>query len=115
MPHRWFRAFWLGKPRRQRRQRIHRYFDCTWLSPWGEERARVSSLSPTGCYIESRVSVPAEGALIREITITLPTGRLNLQGTAIDAIQGVGFAVRFTKLDTNTSDRLRVLIHGARR
>ena len=64
MPQRWLSALglgktrrhWLGKPHRQRPQRIARYFDCTWVTAWGEERARVSSLSLTGCYIESRFS-----------------------------------------------------------
>jgi PilZ domain len=115
MPHRWLRALWLGKRRRQQRLRIVRYFDCTWLSAWGEEKARVSSLSPTGCYIESRFSVPTEGAIIRDITVTLPTGRITLQGTVIDPTSGIGFAVRFIDLDTNTRDRLSGLVHGAQR
>ena len=113
MPHRWLRALRLGTPRRRQRQRIARYFDCTWLSTWGEEKARVSSLSPTGCYIESRRSVPPEGALIGELTITLPTGRLDLQGTVIDAMPGVGFAVQFSELDTNTREHLSALVRGA--
>ena len=54
MPQRWLSALWLGKRRHQQRQRVDRHFDCTWRSAWGEERARVSSLSPNGCYIESR-------------------------------------------------------------
>ena len=115
MPHRWLRALWLGKQRRQQRQRIVRYFDCTWLSAWGEEKARVSSLSPTGCYIESRFSVPTEGAIVRDITVTLPTGRITLQGTVIDATRGIGFAVRFIDLDTNTRERLSGLVQGAQR
>lgn len=91
------------------------YFDCTWLSPWGEERARVSSLSLTGCYIESRFSVPPDGVVIRELTIALPTGTVNLEGTVVDAISGVGFAVQFSEFDTNTRESLNVLIDGARR
>jgi len=115
MPQRWLGARWLGKRRRQQRQRVARYFDCTWLSQWGEERARVSSLSPTGCYIESRFSVPPEGAVVREITLALPTGTVHLQGTVMDAMSGVGFAVRFSELDTKTRDCLNVLIHSAHR
>lgn len=115
----WLGARWLGKTgasgsgkeRREQRQRVARYFDCTWLSQWGEERARVSSLSPTGCYIESRRSVPAEGTVVHELTIALPTGTVTLQGTVVDAMSGVGFAVRFTDLDAPTRDCLNVLIH----
>ena len=115
MPHRWLRALGWGKQRRQQRQRIVRYFDCTWLSAWGEEKARVSSLSLTGCYIESRFAVPPVGAVVREITVTVPTGRLTLQGTVVEATSGVGFAVRFIDLDTNTRDRLSGFVQGAQR
>jgi hypothetical protein len=105
----------LAKRRRQQRQRICRYFDCTWQSQWGEERARVSSLSPNGCYIEGRFSVPPDGAVISGLTVALPGETLNLRGTVIDAMPGVGFAVRFSELDTQTRDRLRVLVHSAQR
>jgi PilZ domain len=120
MPQRWLSALWLGKRhlqqrRLQQRQRVVRYFDCTWFTAWGEERARVSSLSPNGCYIESRFSVPPDGELVRDLAIALPTGRVNLQGTVINAMSGVGFAVRFIDLDTKTRERLSALIHVAQR
>ena len=92
-----------------------RYFDCSWLSPWGQERARVSSLSLTGCYIESRFSVPPDGVVIRDLTIALPTGTVRLEGTVVDAISGVGFAVQFSQFDVKTRESLNVLIDGARR
>ena len=113
MPQRWLGGRWSGKERREQRQRVARYFDCTWLSQWGEERARVSSLSPTGCYVESRRSVPAEGTVVDELTIALPTGTVNLQGTVIDAMSGVGFAVRFTESDTKTRECLSAAIRVA--
>ena len=91
------------------------YFDCTWLSAWGEETARISSLSPTGCYIEGRFSVPPKGAVVPDITVTLPTGRIILQGTVIEATRGIGFAVRFIELDTHTRDRLSDLVEDAQR
>ena len=106
MLQRWLGAPRLGKPRRQRPQRIARYFDCTWVTAWGEERARVSSLSLTGCYIESRFSVPPDGEPVQDLTIALPTGRINLQGTVVNATSGVGFAVRFTVVLAPTGDGL---------
>ena len=115
MPQRWLRAFWVGKRVHQPRQRISRYFDCTWQSQWGEERARVSSLSANGCYIESRFSVPADGVVIRELSVALPTGALNLRGTVLSAMPGVGFAVRFGDLDPRTHERLKMLVHSAQR
>ncbi len=114
----WFRALRLGKQSRRegrQAQRLARYFDCTWVSPWGEERARVSSLSLTGCYIESRFSVPPDGVVLRELTIALPTGTVNLEGTVVDAMNGVGFAVRFSDFDSKTRESLNVVIDGAGR
>ena len=110
---RWLGALWPEKRYNRRRQRVARYFDCSWLGPWGEERARVSSLSLTGCYIESRFSVPPDGVVIRELTIGVPTGTVNLEGTVVDAMSGVGFAVRFSDVDAKTRERLNVLIAGA--
>jgi hypothetical protein len=115
MPQRWLNALWLGKQGRAQRQRIVRYFDCTWCSAWGEERSRVSSLSPTGCYIESRSSVPPVGEEIRDLTVILPTGSLGLHGTVIEATRGVGFVVRFTEVDTGTHDRLSALVEETQR
>jgi hypothetical protein len=117
MPRQWLRA-WMGSqgPGKsgQQRQRIERYFDCTWLSVWGEQRSRISSLSPAGCYIDSRFTVPAEGTVVRDITLTLPTRTLTLQGTVIGTMRGVGFAGRFTELDEDTRDELSALIYSVR-
>jgi hypothetical protein len=115
MSERWITTLWSRGGDRRQRQRINQWFDCTWQSAWGEERARVSSLSPTGCYIESRFSVPATGTAIQDLTVALPTGKVTVQGTVVDAIPGVGFALRFTELDTDTLDRLSVLVQNAHR
>jgi hypothetical protein len=67
-----------------------------------------------GSRVDSRFTVPAEGTVVREITLTLTTGTLTLQGTVIAAMRGVGFAVRFTELDKDTRDRLSALIYSVR-
>lgn len=114
----WLRTLLSGSRSRQQRQqpfrppRVSSYFDCIWHSAWGEEQARVSSLSVTGCYIETRLSVPEAGTVIRDLAITLPTGRLSVTGTVIDPIRGIGFAMRFGELDTDTRDRLSALVQA---
>lgn len=97
-----------GNDRRQQ-ERVERYFDCTWLSDWSEERSRVSNLSPAGCYIECRRAVPQEGSRLSAITIALPTGEITLQGTVVHSIRGVGFAVQFTDVDEDAQARLSAL------
>lgn len=110
---RWSGSSNSGTPYRARRHRIAHYFDCTWSSQWGLERARVSSLSPTGCYIETRISVPAEGVEISDLLVSLPTGPVSLRGTVVSAEPGIGFAMRFTQLDAPTLDSLNALTHEA--
>ena len=107
----WFKAFRLDRQHRQRRQRISRYFDCTWQSEWGPQRSRVSSLSPTGCYVEDRFTVPPSGEFVPELTVNLPGGQICVQGMVMDAMPGIGFAVRFTQVDADTQSRLRDAVH----
>jgi hypothetical protein len=107
---RWFKAARLEWEHRRRRQRIERYFNCTWQSPFGVAHARVSSLSPTGCYIENRFLVPKRDEEILELTVDLPTGPVTLEGLVIDAMPGVGFAVRFTRVEEDARECLSALV-----
>lgn len=101
-----------GSTDRRRQGRTEQYFDCTWLSEWGAERARVSSLSPAGCYVESRSGLPQEGTALPGITVTLPTGDITLQGTVVHVMRGVGFAVQFDVVDEDARERLSALAKG---
>ncbi len=119
MARQWFTAFWKSAPRiarrtgRRQRQRIDRYFECNWLSEWGEEQTRVSSISPTGCFIDSRLTVPPSGTHVRELSVALPGGCITVAGTVLAANPGIGFAVRFIGVDAETHDRLRALVGAA--
>lgn len=118
MARQWFTALWKRgssdsgrrSPQRPRRQRIDRYFECNWLSEWGEEQTRVSSISPTGCFIDSRFTVPHSGAHVQELSVALPSGCITVEGTVLAAQPGVGFAVRFTEVDAATRARLIALV-----
>ena len=106
----------INADRRQERQRIVQYFDCIWVSEWGPTTARISNLSPTGCYIDSRFNVPAVGETVENITVTSSAeSPLVLHGTVIDSTRGIGFAVRFTELDEDTRERLSALLQSHRR
>ena len=110
----WFKTFQLGWQHRRQRQRIALYLDCRWQSEWGAQQSRISSLSPTGCYIEDRFTVPHSGETVPELTMTLPTGPISVQGRVLDAMPGIGFAVRFMGVDDETHDRLSALVQGFR-
>jgi hypothetical protein len=103
-----------NRPASDRRQqaRVEQYFDCTWLSDWSEERARVSNLSPAGCYLECRSVAPAAGTPLTAVTINLPTGEITLQGIVVHTLRGVGFAVQFTDVDDAARARLSALDRG---
>ena len=94
---------------RRRQQRVEQYFDCVWVSEWSEERSRVSNLSPEGCYIECRSTVPRQGTAVSAITVSLPTGEVTMQGTVVHSIRGVGFAVQFTAVDEDAHATLSAL------
>jgi hypothetical protein len=53
--------------------------------------------------------------VVEDITITLPIGSVTVQGTVLDTMRGIGFAVRFIDLDKDTRDTLSVLIQDLRR
>jgi hypothetical protein len=106
----WFKALRLERQHRQQRQRIVRYFDCTWQSVWGPQRSRISSISPTGCYIEDRFTVPPEGEQVPDLTVKLPSGDICVEGMVTDATPGIGFAVRFTRIDPDARVHLLALI-----
>jgi hypothetical protein len=112
MAHQWLTGWWNQGPRgnRRQRQRIERYFDCSWMSVWGDQKARISSISPTGCYIDSRFTVPPEGTHVREICMTIPGGELSVHGTVLCPTPGVGFAVRFADMDDETQAALNRLV-----
>lgn len=117
---RWLNALWKkplhahktreGKSRPRTRQRLERYFECNWLSPWGEEETRVRSISNSGCYVDCRLSVPPEGTWIRELRVALPSGCITVEGMVLQANPGVGFAVRFTSVDDQARAMLTDLV-----
>jgi hypothetical protein len=54
--------------------------------------------------------VPKQGEQLEELSVHLPSGQVNLQGTVIESMPGVGFAVRFTRVDTDTRECLTAFV-----
>jgi len=101
----------MTRPRERRAEpRVGRYFECTWLSDFGPTKARVSDLSLTGCFIDSR-STPLVGQAVDEIVVWREGGEpLTLTGVVVHSTRGVGFAVRFTEMNDGLRAALGALL-----
>jgi hypothetical protein len=90
------------------RRREPRYLiplDCTWGSDHAPVAARISDLSLGGCYVDSPRVPPAGG--LTSVTLSLAGVTTTLIGRVVHAQAGLGFAMRFEGLDSETEQRVR--------
>jgi hypothetical protein len=86
----------MGKERRSQ-ERVKIVLEARWEGLAGRHEARLSDLSPSGCFIES-IGLVQLHELVR-FEIQLPWGRwLPLQGEVVSCQIGFGFAIRLTEL-----------------
>jgi len=62
----------------------------------GRRQARITDLSPGGCYIDSIVAVQ-EGEPV-SFTLSAPPGEMLFTGETAYVLDGCGFGVKFTDL-----------------
>jgi hypothetical protein len=62
----------------------------------GRREARISDLSPGGCYIDSIVAVQ-EGEPV-SFSLSAPSGEMLFTGETVYVLSGNGFGVKFTDL-----------------
>jgi hypothetical protein len=90
---------------RRRYRRASRLLEIRWEDLSGKYNARVTDISPDGCYIESIGQVTV-GQQIR-FEIQLPTGNwVPLRGEVVNHQPNLGFGVRFIAL---TEEEKKVL------
>lgn len=71
----------------------------------GKREARISDLSPGGCYVDSIVAVVEDEPVI--LSMTTPEGKtLSFSGDVAYVLQGMGFGVRFKELTDEQSSFL---------
>ena len=76
----------------------------------GKREARISDLSPGGCYVDSIVAV-TEGEPISLSIGTSSGDALSFTGTVAYVLNGMGFGVRFADLTDEKKSFLEHVIH----
>jgi len=76
----------------------------------GRREARISDLSPGGCYIDSIVAVVEREPVALSIT-TSSGDVLSFTGDVAYVLNGMGFGVRFTDLNDERKAFLDQVIH----
>ena len=97
---------------RRRSPRHALYLDCTWDGASGLSTIRISDLSVTGCFVDSRATPPVGHRI--GVHVTLGTVPATLYGTVVSTQREIGFAVQFEELDPATRERLLGLLTVAR-
>lgn len=80
--------------------------ECSWA-----RGARVTDISESGCYVESR-NVPTVGADV-DFTVQYDGIPLALRGTVVHCKQGIGFAIAFPAGDADHDARVRLFVKKA--
>jgi Tfp pilus assembly protein PilZ len=86
--------------------------EITLESASGKRQARLSDVSDGGCFIDTLTNV-REGEEV-SMTTTLSSGHeLNVKGRVAYVMQGFGFGVSFTEIDSASESTLRKMISAA--
>jgi hypothetical protein len=77
----------------------------------GRREARISDLSPGGCYVDSIMAMSSDEKVV--FTIPMPDGaRLRINGRVAYTLPGCGFGVNFTDLTEDDSQAINRLIEA---
>ena len=98
-----------GDERRQHPRRAT-FIECQVEGASGFAAMRISDLSLTGCYIDTRVMVTAGSQLA--VYMMLPDVRLTVTGTVVYVHPGIGFGMRFDPLSESARSVITRLTMG---
>jgi PilZ domain-containing protein len=84
------------------------FLECTWTRD-----SRISDLSPTGCYVDTRL-MPELGEEL-EFFVTTDQNRIAVRGTVVTVHPGIGFGFKFGDLSDETRERIRALLGDTKR
>jgi len=82
------------------------FLECTWTRD-----SRISDISATGCYVDTRL-MPDLGEEL-EFFVTLDEQPITVRGTVATVHPGIGFGFKFGELSDQARERIRALLDGA--
>jgi hypothetical protein len=99
---------------RRRAERVWVILDVSWEGASGQRKGTISDISTIGCFILTSPEVAVAEPI--RVGIQLPTGRIiTLLGEAVYSTEEIGFALRFTGLDSQEKLFLKRLVESARK
>lgn len=85
--------------------------DAVWDGTRGTDRARVTDLSESGCYVDS-ICEASEGEVLH-LKVQIPSGEwLDLVGTVAHATPRLGFGLRFVQMEQSQTEKVRRFIRS---
>ncbi len=94
---------------RRRATRFEVCLDAVWNGTRGTDRARITDLSETGCYVDS-ICEAAEGEIFH-LKAQMPNGEwLDLVGEVAHATSRLGFGLKFVQMNQLQREKLRRFI-----
>ena len=83
--------------------------DAVWDGTRGTDRARITDLSESGCYVDS-ICEASEGEILH-LRAQMPSGEwLDLVGEVAHASLRLGFGLKFVQMDQIQTEKLRRFI-----
>jgi hypothetical protein len=79
------------------------FLECTWTRD-----SRISDISLTGCYVDTRL-MPELGEEL-EFFVTTDQDPIKVRGTVATVHPGIGFGFKFAELTDETRERITALI-----
>ena len=85
--------------------------DAVWDGTRGADRARITDLSETGCYVDS-ICEASEGEILH-LKAQMPNGEwLDLVGEVAYTSSRLGFGLKFVQMDLLQREKVRRFIRG---
>jgi hypothetical protein len=102
----------MDNEEKRRADRIAVALEATWNGEAGLREARVSDISPTGCYVDT-IGQAALGDVV-DIKVRLPNGDwVTLSGIVVHLHVHLGFGISFTRLSEEQRKSVNQLIDAA--
>lgn len=95
---------------RRGHSRLPVFLDCEVDGASGMVQTRISDLSVTGCFVDTRLQIQIGSPLI--IRVTIAGSPLTLTGRVVHTQPGIGFGMQFDALPAESRDAIARFVEG---